>query len=955
MAETLIDYKSRILAAKAMSNSVQFLTGRYYLDSLGRSKNDPITINTDYQNHNYGYEVSWLQVEQIGKDISSTIHQYFSTIQKVLFSCHDPQKKEVIFLIQGDGTKISLYLGIRSLNDESAADFVEYLSTYIKTIWPGTTTNIETDANRNGSLGRGIFSEKTTTSNNSSFKRNNKEKIFAITGIPSFMKKDGEESLSSIDALIGTLSRKVFSYVIIADPVAEQEVSGIISKCNEMAGQLESVKTYNFSESKNVGLTSGTTITDGTSTSDTKGQSDSRKKPLQLAMTGVALATGLGFEPFTRILPSAIENLLLTARESPHFGLGIMSATGIMSGFVSQDSKSVQHTEGTSHQESRQESFTEGQAASLSSTIVNRDVSYTLNRLDSQIQRFESGLGEGMWRTGAFLITDDQYVGECAALQLKSILSGKNSHLEPIRIHNISYLRKDSAMIDNLASFSMPSLPIVCRTDNGDCADISNPFEGASSHLTTLLTTEELSCLINFPQKSVPGLSVVDSSPDFSLNPFITPDKKDSIEIGELLYAGSKTDIKLSLPINLLSRHCLISGVNGSGKTNTITNVLYELSNKQTPFLVLEPAKTEYVDWALRFNEELKIAQNHGRRIDEQPIIVFAPGKKTHLRRASDGSIKQYTIVDELRFNPFEVISLSDEKPDDSAVLAHIDRVKSTFASAFPVYDILPVVMETVLYHLYTYGERWLCDKPSPRRKFPTLSLMYACIDGVIESLGYDKRTQENISAAMKTRINSLLRGWKRTMLNNERINGYSWSEIFNRKCVINLSELGDDTDRSFIMSLILQFLYEYRIAESSQPDFDFNANTTRHLVIVEEAHRVMSHSTNQESPQYKSGLLFSNMLSEIRAYGQGLMIVDQVPSRLIPDAIKNTNLKIVHRLVSSDDINSLADSMGLNQSQRMIVPKLSTGQAIISGLNSGSVSMTSDSNIYWSQIFYRK
>ena len=92
-------------------------------------------------------------------------------------------------------------------------------------------------------------------------------------------------------------------------------------------------------------------------------------------------------------------------------------------------------------------------------------------------------------------------------------------------------------------------------------------------------------------------------------------------------------------------------------------------------------------------------------------------------------------------------------------------------------------------------------------------------------------------------------------------------------------------------------------------------------------------------------------MLSEIRAYGQGLVIVDQVPGRLIPDAIKNTNLKIIHRLIASDDIDSVASSMGLTNDQRSIIPRLATGQAIVSGVNAGVVSYMSDSDVYWCKI----
>jgi len=62
------------------------------------------------------------------------------------------------------------------------------------------------------------------------------------------------------------------------------------------------------------------------------------------------------------------------------------------------------------------------------------------------------------------------------------------------------------------------------------------------------------------------------------------------------------------------------------------------------------------------------------------------------------------------------------------------------------------------------------------------------------------------------------------------------------------------------------------------------------------------------------------------------LLVVDQIPSRLIPDAIKNTNLKIVHRLVAADDRQTMGDCMGLNPEQSAIINRLRPGQAIAYG-----------------------
>lgn len=287
-------------------------------------------------------------------------------------------------------------------------------------------------------------------------------------------------------------------------------------------------------------------------------------------------------------------------------------------------------------------------------------------------------------------------------------------------------------------------------------------------------------------------------------------------------------------------------------------------------------------------------------------------------------------------------------------VLSHIDRLKSTFASAFPMQDILPVIIEHLLYDLYTNKHQML-EKDDwtnyMKKGVPTLTdIGIDYIEKFMKEIGYAKENTQNITAALRTRFQSLRQGWKKELLENEKLN-YSWEEFFGSPVVVNLSYAGDDQDRAFIMSLLLQFLYEYRIAESESEMFSFNANECRHLVVVEEAHRVMGRCDNPEAPQYRSGLMFSNFLSEVRAYGQGMMVVDQVPTRLIEDAIKNTNIKIIHKLVASDDSRIVAECIGLTVDQQRVIPKLSIGQAVLAGFNSANVMSSDSSDIYLAQI----
>ena len=71
-------------------------------------------------------------------------------------------------------------------------------------------------------------------------------------------------------------------------------------------------------------------------------------------------------------------------------------------------------------------------------------------------------------------------------------------------------------------------------------------------------------------------------------------------------------------------------------------------------------------------------------------------------------------------------------------------------------------------------------------------------------------------------------------------------------------------------------------------------------------------------------------MISEVRAYGQGIVVAEQIPSKLAPDVMKNTNLKIVHRIIAKDDRESIGQTMNLNEEQQNHLGVLTPGMAAI-------------------------
>jgi hypothetical protein len=105
-----------------------------------------------------------------------------------------------------------------------------------------------------------------------------------------------------------------------------------------------------------------------------------------------------------------------------------------------------------------------------------------------------------------------------------------------------------------------------------------------------------------------------------------------------------------------------------------------------------------------------------------------------------------------------------------------------------------------------------------------------------------------------------------------------------------------------------------------------------RHLTVIEEAHRLLRQPPpgSGTGPATQSIEMFADLLAEVRAYGEGLVIVEQIPAKLIPDAIKNTAVKIVHRLPAADDRDAVGATMNLTPAQSQYLITLPPGDAAV-------------------------
>lgn len=896
-----------IQAANAVSYSLLYSLSRQYLDIPIEEANHFQSIRKEVPEL-FLQDFFFLHLEQVGSSPSDeSLHHPFTALQTALTSCHAPGRYTLVFIISNDGKQNDIYLGVRSNDDNfSPQDFTKNLGNFLQGNWKGTKLRpCHPDTNAN-------FKEKVLNPLNTTIGFGT-----ALTGIPSLKTKDVEAYPQTLDRLISGLRGHPFTYMVIAEPMDRGEIDEIIFTLRNLMGQVHTLGKLSVTKTFTESISEALSTSKGKSWQETNSKNQGETKDNKwiekglIATDVVATAAGLmlgASNPLT--LPLIIVGALASGNKFFFTPTQKTSGTGTSTANGTNENKTETTTTSTSN------------AIAYGQEYISSHAQATEELIKQYIERFEQARALGCWNVGVYLLAEESNIAQHGGMQLSSLLSGEKSFLEPVRVHDLKSVWIKQKVRDSVKSLVQPTLDLVVP-ESSESPNILNfpkpgtplnhPLGKAFNSLTTPLNTKELALLVNLPQREVSGVKVMPTA-DFSLNPSAV--ENDGIILGKILEGGEPTQLDYKLSLKSLSKHGLISGITGSGKSTTGLRLLKELNEQQIPFLIIEPAKEEYVEWAIKFNASL--APNDPRR-----IAVYIPGVQTWRGHK----------LEQLILNPLDFIWL--DRNSEPHLLSHIDRLKSILTAAFPMYEVLPIALEDTLFHTYTH-QKWLANDisslfDSPR---PTLSNLLDAVSVVVRSKGYEERITQNITAALKTRITSLCRGWKQQLFDQPR--STAWQDIFDRPVLINLSHLGDDADKAFTMSILLQFLYEYRQA---QQELQLNSDEQtsqglNHLTVIEEAHRILLKPINsggeQANPQGKVAEMFANILSEIRAYGEGLLIVDQMPSRLIPDAIKNTNLKIVHRLVAADDREAMSASMGLTPQQSAIINRLKPGQAIV-------------------------
>jgi len=362
-------------------------------------------------------------------------------------------------------------------------------------------------------------------------------------------------------------------------------------------------------------------------------------------------------------------------------------------------------------------------------------------------------------------------------------------------------------------------------------------------------------------------------------------------DLSRLFSDKQPVNVESRLPVNMLTKHMFVAGVPGSGKTTAIYNILVQLSRLNIPFLVIEPAKTEY-----RILKTLKEHSDKDVREMASKLRVYTPGNEG---------------ISPLRFNPLAHL-------EGTTLDEHIGQVLACFEASMPMGGPLQALIAEAVEAVYEARD------PGD---FPRMVDLVEAAGNIMEQKDYDSEIKGNLRAAIEVRLGLLTRRAMGRIFESQKCIP-SIEELLQYPTIIEMDYLPQNI-ACLLTLFMLSSVREYIRAESAR-----RRKGLHHVIVIEEAHNIVGRtgqavaSEDTTDPKAFAAQYVSRMLAEMRALGEGIVIADQLPTTVAPEVVKNTGTKLAHRLVSNEDREDLGGAMLLGKSEIEEIARLSPGEA---------------------------
>lgn len=671
-----------------------------------------------------------------------------------------------------------------------------------------------------------------------------------------------------IEKLTEAMNGKDYTIAVLSEPVMPQQIRELTEEYQNLYSELnvfaKITRSMNSSESITVSKTLTRSLTESigksTTTAFSRGQHSSSINGMNLQI-GTGVGKGL-------------------------FSVGTAYSHSESRGTTQGQSESEGDTHGHAENQgtSAGKSSTSGSMQGMQITIENKQILEILSDLDTQIKRLRIGRSAGMFSTAAYVLASTIADAKNAACTYKALVTGDNTGLESTGINT---WEGDAfcKILDYLKHMRHPVFALERK--NGNTTVSATP--------QTRVTAQELAVQMGIPYRQVDGFSIRESV-SFGRNIQKAgglPSDGRKVRIGWIYHLGRIEKKRAEIDLQSLSAHTFVCGASGSGKSNTIYQILngVQETDPSIRFMVIEPAKGDY-------------KYMFGGRED---VAVYGTNPD---------------ITKLLRLNPFRF-------PRGIRVLEHIDRLIDIFSVCWPLYAAMPVILRKGIERAYV-AAGWNLKTSRNRIKetlYPDFTDVKREVEHYIDESKYSGENKSDYKGSLLTRLDEMCGGMNEMMFVSDDL---SDEELFEENVIIDLSRLGSADTMALIMGMLVMRLTEYRIVSTMRANVPL-----KHLVVLEEAHNLLKRTSTEQNMESanitgKSVEMISAAIAQMRSYGQGFIIADQSPGLMDLSVIRNTSTKILMCLPEVDDREATGRSIGLNPAQTDEIFSLPNGVGVV-------------------------
>lgn len=823
---------------------------------------DRLEIIDEYVRKKYLTRLSDMQIMPLGEltpleeDLIDNVRMYRITemvYQKdesvmdkftTVFNTLATYNASVFFLIDSDGRQANYYLGVRnneandSVKKRSTVTLGDTLKQTLIGHFPGVKIENE-DRKKIAEFSEKIMGLKNVTS------------VSVVGSSRREKERSQNEFAQGMEKLCLAMSGRPYTAVIIADNKNAWDIQQERKKYQELYTALSPLQKMQISDSK------AETESRSQSFAEMNGkQKAAMIKNAVISVAGTAAGIGLGamFGGTAAMLGGQIGG----------------QVGGQIGNFISSLAPTKQISK----------------AITTGTTITeeNKAVTDMLVMLDEALKKMNEYDSYGLWNVAGYFLSDDMSAAEIAASNYQSLMNGDNYGREVSAIN--SWRSNDLELAGEYRDLTTYISRFVHPQFNYGGNILVTP--------STNISGKELGLHLGLPRSTVPGLPVIEHA-EFGkeVNTYQLFEKEvsnrpeDRVTLGRVFDMGLITDKIVELNNKSLNMHTFITGSTGSGKSNTVYQILMELRQDRVPFLVIEPAKGEYKDVFGHLSD----------------VNVFSTNPN---------------VAQLININPFKF-------PRSIHVLEHIDGLVEIFSVCWPMYDAMPAFFKDAILKAYE-AVGWDLGSSTfegDNLEYPDFDILAEQLDKLITNSDYAAEIKSNYRGALLTRVKSLAVGLNKYIFTEEQT---PYEQLFDENCILDISRVKSSETKALLMGLMVYILNEYRMDQKTE-----NNTGLRHVTVLEEAHNLLKNTSSGESELIgKSVEMITNTIAEIRTYGEGFIIVDQSPSSVDIAAIKNTNTKIVLRTPEANDREAVGRSMGLSTAQVNEIAKLPSGVAVV-------------------------